>query len=125
MDPHILQHMQNLYGLNPDAPHMALGFPRLPPLAHKRLLGPGSSMTERLGSPRDVARADMDGFAEEFRERTAALVSGDGFLPAGHPLSNKKHRLRALVAENQRLQQENQDLKQKLAASEKRDQFSS
>ena len=31
MDNLVIKHLQDLYGLNPNIPHLALQFPRLPP----------------------------------------------------------------------------------------------
>ncbi len=115
MDDHVEGHMRDLYGLNPDVPHMAFQFPRLPPLARMGLAGPTGPMQDRLGAGEDLARADFARFQDEFRQKAMGLLTGSGPLPPAHPLNSGRRLVNSLMAENDKLQKENQDLRDQLA----------
>lgn len=115
MDDHLERHLRDLYGLNPDMPHMAFQFPRLPPLARHGLAGPTSSTQDRLGAGEDLARADFARFQDEFRQKAMGLLTGSGPMPPAHPLNNSRRLVNKLMAENDKLQKENQDLRDQLA----------
>ena len=114
MDPHIERHLRGLYGLDPDTPHIALGFPRLPPLALARL-GLPEDNTRRFD--RSTARAQLDAFAGAYRKMAAGLMEGRSVIPPGHPLYERERDAESLRVENDRLRQENQDLKARLDGS--------
>ena len=115
MDGHVERHLRDLYGLNPDIPHMAFQFPRLPPLARLGLAGPTGSTQDRLGAGEDLARADFARFQDEFRQKAMGLLTGSGPLPPAHPLNNGRRLVNSLMAENDKLQKENQDLRDQLS----------
>lgn len=111
--------LRDLYGLNPDTPHMAFQFPRLPPVVRRRLAGPAGAMPDRLGAAGEIARADIVRFQEEFRQKAAGLVGGPASLPPGHPLDSGRRLVNSLMAENDKLQKENQDLRKQLSEAER------
>lgn len=114
MDPHVEKHLRGLYGLDPDVPHMALGFPRLPPLALARLGLPADD-TRRFGA--NIARAQLDAFVEAHRRRAAGLAENKMVVPPGHPLYDGERSTASLRAENDLLRKENQDLRERLDGS--------
>ena len=117
MDLHAEKHLRGLYGLDPDIPHPALGFPRLPPLALARLGLPADD-TRRFGS--NVARVQLDAFVEAYRRRAAGLAEGRMVVPPGHPLYSGERSAASLRAENDMLRKENQKLKTQLGDSSSR-----
>ena len=117
MDQHIEKHLRGLYGLDPDIPHPALGFPRLPPLALARLGLPADD-TRRFGP--NLPRVQLDAFVEAHRRRAAGLVDGRVVVPPGHPLYDGARSAASLRAENDMLRKENQELKTRLGDSPSR-----
>ena len=118
-DASVADRLRDLYGLNPDIPHMAFQFPRLPPMARRGLAGSAGAMPDRMGTAGEIARADIVRFQEEFRQKAAGLVGGSGSLPPGHPLDSGRRLVNSLMAENDKLQKENQDLRKQLSKMER------
>ena len=115
-DEHALQHMRDLYGLNPNIPSLALQFPRLPPMlgnpmfkidenpANKQFLRDGSAINQKL-----------DGFSQMYQQYASGLLTmNSGIIPPGHPLFNKKNSIESLKAQNDKLLKENLELKKKI-----------
>ena len=110
-------HIKQLYGLDPDIPHPALGFPRLPPLAMARLGLPERATRLHVDH---TARAHLDMFREMYRQKAAGLLEGQTVIPNGHPLYRGQHNIELLRVENEQLRQENRDLKARLEKSDSR-----
>ena len=106
--------LRSMYGLDPDLYNMAFQFPRLPPAARERIGAPRNA-PPRMGD--DFLAADFEQFRAAFLERAAALATGSATVPPGHPLSHGRRLLNSVMAENEKLQKENQDLREKLRAS--------
>lgn len=113
MDEQALARLRDLYGLSPDAPHLALQFPRLPPgLPGRGLLGPPGRMPPRMAGPPGPRLGD---FADSYLGAAAGMAEPGSARPAppGHPLFAGQ-RDASLRAENDRLRRENADLRRKL-----------
>lgn len=115
-DPAVNQ-LRNIYGLNPDTPHIALQFPRLPP----RLFNPmhkifENPIKEKFTEERELINKKLEGFQWSYQSYAAGLMNmnSTGIIPPGHPLFNQKNSVIALKAENDKLLKENFELKKKL-----------
>ncbi|MYH03582.1 MAG: hypothetical protein F4010_05775 [Cenarchaeum sp. SB0669_bin_11] len=106
--------LKTLYGHNPDMYNTAFQFPRLPPAALKRI-GINNDTFYRLGD--DILSADFETFRAAFLERANALTTGSATVPPGHPLSSGRRLLNSVIAERDKLQKENQELREQLKAT--------
>lgn len=108
-------HLRTLYGLNPDVPHMALQFPRLPPMEKNRF-GPHTDPVKGKFM-QDAASLShkLYGFRHMFQQQAAGLLALDSpIIPPGHPLYGDKNSIKMLQTENDKLQKENMRLKKML-----------
>lgn len=103
--------LKTLYGLDPDMYNMAFQFPRLPPTALKRISIRNDTFY-RLSD--DIRSADFETFRAAFLERANALTMGSATIPPGHPLSSGRRLLNSVMAEKDKLQKENQELREQL-----------
>lgn len=116
MESHEERHLRGLYGLDPDVPHVALAFPRLPPLALARL-GLPQETPRRYGD--QLACRQLDMFRDVYRLQAAGLLNGKNMVPPGHPLFGGIS-IQSLKSENDRLRAENEDLKRSISDSDSR-----
>ncbi|MGH1566781.1 MAG: hypothetical protein ACRBB5_05045 [Nitrosopumilus sp.] len=116
MDNLTMKHMQDLYGLNPNLPHIALQFPRLPP----RLVNPmfkiyENPMKEQLSQQSATINQKLQGFQRMYQEYASGLLSMNStIIPPGHPLYTRQNSVETLQSENDKLLKENLELKKKL-----------
>lgn len=115
LDDTVNSHLQNLYGLNPDVPHVALQFPRLPPVGNTMF---GTYVDPVKGKfMQDAASLShkLYGFHHVFQQQAAGLFAlGSPIIPPGHPLYGGKNSIEMLRTENDKLQKENTRLKKML-----------
>ena len=113
MDNHIDGHLRNLYGLNPDTPHIALQFPRLPPMAGRPMFGTyGDPTKEQFTQDTASISHNLYRFHHMFQQHAAGLLTmNSSIIPPGHPLYNRKNSVEMLQTENDKLQKENARLK--------------
>ena len=104
-----------LYGFDPDVYNMAFQFPRLPPTALKRI-GVRDDTFYRLGD--DILAADFEAFRAAFLERANALTTGSATTPPGHPLNSGRRLLNSVMAEKEKLQKENHELREQLKTAQ-------
>ena len=116
MDDMTTKHLQNLYGLNPNLPHLALQFPRLPPgLTSPIFKLYENPLKEEFASQSETINEKLQGFQRMYQQHAAGLMTmGTGVIPPGHPLYSKQNSVRTLQAENDKLMKENLELKKKL-----------
>lgn len=116
MDNLAIKHLQNLYGLNSNIPHMALQFPRLPPgLTHPMFKIYENPMKEQFSQQADSVNQKLQGFQHLYQQYASGLLSmNSAIIPPGHPLYTRQNSVETLQSENDKLLKENLELKKKL-----------
>ncbi len=116
MDNSVNKHLQDLYGLNPNIPHLALQFPRLPPgLTHPMFKIYETPMKEQFSQEMDTINQKLQGFQQMYQQYASGLVSMNStIIPPGHPLYTRQNSVQTLQTENDKLLKENLNLKKKL-----------
>ena len=116
MDDLAIKHLQNLYGLNPSVPHLALQFPRLPPgLTHPMFKIYENPMKEQFLQDMSTINQKLKGFQHMYQQYANGLLSmNSNIIPPGHPLYSRQNSVETLQAENDKLLKENLELKKKL-----------
>ena len=116
MDNLPIKHLQDLYGLNPNIPHMALQFPRLPPgLTHPMFKIYENPMKEKFSQDVASINQKLQGFQHMYQQYAAGLLSmNSSIIPPGHPLYTRENSFETLQTENDKLMKENLELKKKL-----------
>ncbi len=116
MDNLTIKHLQNLYGLNPDIPHIALQFPRLPPgLTYPMFKIYETPMKEQFSQEISTMNQKLQGFQHMYQQYASGLISmNSAIIPPGHPLFSRQNSVQTLQTENDKLLKENLNLKKKL-----------
>ncbi len=116
MDNSVIKHLQDLYGLNPNIPHLALQFPRLPPgLTHPMFKIYETPMKEQFSQEMDTINQKLQGFQQMYQQYASGLISMNStIIPSGHPLHTRQNSVQTLQTENDKLLKENLNLKKKL-----------
>jgi len=111
-----IKHLQNLYGLNPDIPHIALQFPRLPPgLTYPMFKIYETPMKEQFSQEISTMNQKLQGFQHMYQQYASGLISmNSAIIPPGHPLFSRQNSVQTLQTENDKLLKENLNLKKKL-----------
>jgi len=120
-----IKHLRDLYGLNPNIPHLALQFPRLPPgLTNQMFKIFENPMKEKFAEDNATINKKLQGFQQSYQRYASGLLTmnSNGIIPPGHPLFNRVNSVNTLKAENDKLLKENLELKKKL--DEKKDSHS-
>jgi hypothetical protein len=123
MDKLEFNHLQNIYGLNPNVPHMAFQFPRLPPgLSNSAFKVFENPMKEQFLKQTETINQKLQGFQHMYQQYASGLLSMNSMIiPPGHPLYNKQNSISSLQTENDKLLKENLELKKKLDKKPKSD----
>ncbi len=116
MDNYAIKHLQNLYGLNPDIPHLALQFPRLPPgLTHPMFKIYDTPIKEQFSDELATINQKLQGFQHMYQQHASSLLSMNStIIPPGHPLYNRQNSAETLQVTNDKLLKENLNLKKRL-----------
>ena len=111
-----MRHLQDLYGLNPNLPHMAFQFPRLPPgLNHPLSPIHQNQMKSQLSQHDETLNQKLQGFQKMYQEYASGLLSRESpIVPSSHPLFTGRNSIQTLKTENDKLIKENLELKKKL-----------
>jgi hypothetical protein len=111
-----IKHMQDLYGLNPNIPHMAFQFPRLPPgISNPMFKIYENPMKEQFSEQTDTINQKLQGFQHMYQQYASGLLTMNStIIPPGHPLYSRQNSAKTLQTENSKLLKENQDLKKQL-----------
>ncbi len=116
MDNLAIKHLQDLYGLNPNIPHMAFQFPRLPPgLSNPMFKIYENPMKEQFSEQADTINQKLQGFQHMYQQYASGLLTMNStIIPPGHPLYSRQNSAKTLQTENNKLLKENQELKKQL-----------
>ena len=116
MDNLAIKHLQDLYGLNPDIPHMAFQFPRLPPgITNPMFKIYENPMKAQFLKNAETINQKLRGFQQMYQQHAAGLLTmNSGIIPPGHPLYTRNNSIETLQNENDKLLKENLELKKKL-----------
>ena len=116
MDNLAIKHMQDLYGLNPNIPHMAFQFPRLPPgISNPMFKIYENPMKEQFSEQADTINQKLQGFQHMYQQYASGLLTMNStIIPPGHPLYSRQNSAKTLQTENNKLLKENQELKKQL-----------
>jgi len=116
MDNFVIKHLQDLYGLNPSIPHLALQFPRLPPgLTHPMFKIYENPMKDQFSDEVSAISQKLQGFQHMYQQYASGLLSmNSAIIPPGHPLYNRQNSVETLQAKNDKLLKENLQLKKKV-----------
>jgi len=116
LDNLAMKHLQDLYGLNPNIPHMAFQFPRLPPsLTNHMFKVYENPMKEQFLKNAETINQKLQGFQQMYQQHAAGLLTmTSGIIPPGHPLYTRQNSVETLQNENNKLLKENLELKKKL-----------
>ena len=116
MDNSVFKHLQDLYGLNPDIPHLALQFPKLPPgLTHPMFKIYETPMKKQFSQEISTMNQKLQGFQHMYQQYASGLISmSSTIIPPGHPLYTRQNSVQTLQAKNDKLLKENLNLKKKL-----------
>jgi len=116
VDNFAIKHLQDLYGLNPNIPHMAFQFPRLPPgLTNPMFKIHENPMKEQFLQNASTINQKLQGFQHMYQQYASGLISmNSNVIPPGHPLYTRQNSIEMLQNQNDKLLQENLELKKKL-----------
>jgi len=116
VDNLVTKHLEDLYGLNPNIPHLALQFPRLPPgLIRPMFKIYETPMKEQFSQELDTINQKLQGFQHMYQQYASGLLSmNSAIIPPGHPMYTRQNSVQTLQTENDKLLKENLNLKKKL-----------
>ena len=117
MDEQVFRQLRDLYGLNPDIPHRAFQFPRLPPgLTHPMFKIFENPMKDKFNQNASSLNKKLEGFQKLYQQHASGLVTMNSsrVIPPGHPLFSEKNSIESLKAENEKLLKQNIELKKQL-----------
>ncbi|MBA4454113.1 MAG: hypothetical protein ACO2Y5_08025 [Nitrosopumilaceae archaeon] len=117
MDDLVIKQLRDLYGLNPEIPHRAFQFPRLPPgITHPMFKIHENPTKEKFSQDTASLNKKLDGFQKLYQQHASGLMgmNSSTIIPPGHPLFSEKNSIESLKAENDKLLKQNLELKKKL-----------
>ncbi|MDH3696150.1 MAG: hypothetical protein OEQ15_02425 [Nitrosopumilus sp.] len=116
MDNLVIKHLQDLYGLNPNIPHLAFQFPRLPPgLPNAMFKINENPMRKQFLQNAETINQKLQGFQHMYQQYASGLLSMNSkVIPPGHPLYTRQNSVETLQTTNDKLLKENLELKKKL-----------
>lgn len=116
MDETEINHLRELYGLNPNVVPYALQFPRLPPGLFNPMNGLHNSPKGQFTKKGNNLNPQLKDFKEMYQKFASGLIEHhpSALIPPGHPLFSRQNSVETLRAENSKLKQENIELKKQL-----------
>lgn len=112
-----IKQLKDIYGLNPNIPHLALQFPRLPPgLSNPLFKIFENPMKEKFTEENASINKKLEGFQQSYQRYASGLLTmnSGAIVPPGHPLFSRQNSVSTLKTENDKLLKENLELKKKL-----------
>ena len=112
-----IKQLKDIYGLNPNIPHLALQFPRLPPgLSNPLFKIFENPMKEKFAEENALINKKLEGFQQSYQRYASGLLTmnSGAIVPPGHPLFSRQNSVNTLKTENDKLLKENLELKKKL-----------
>ena len=121
MDNMVTNHLRDLYGLNPNIPHLAFQFPRLPPgMSNPMFKTNENPMKAQFLRNAETINQKLQGFQHLYQQYASGLLSmSSTVVPPGHPLYTRQNSVETLQTENDKLLKENLELKKKLEKESK------
>jgi hypothetical protein len=121
MDNMVSNHLRDLYGLNPNIPHLAFQFPRLPPGINNPMFKTHENpMKEQFLRNAETINQKLQGFQHMYQQYAAGLLTMNStVIPPGHPAYTRQNSIETLQTENDKLIKENLELKKKLEKESK------
>ena len=114
MDNYVIDHLKSLYGMDPNVPHAALQFPRMPPSIKPQLFKGHDPVMERFARQTKTASRILYDFQQAYQRHASGLLAMNSqIIPPGHPLHIDES-IEALKAENDKMARENAELRKKL-----------
>ena len=112
----VANHLRDLYGLNPNIPHLAFQFPRLPPgISNPMFKTHENPMKEQFLKNAETINQKLQGFQHMYQQYAAGLLTMNStVIPPGHPAYTRQNSIETLQTENDKLIKENLELKKKL-----------
>ena len=120
MEKMVAEHLRSLYGLNPNIPHLAFQFPRIPPditeATPNTMFKSHENPTKRqMIRDAETVNQKLQGFQHMYRQHAAGLLTMNSpVIPPGHPAYTRQNSIQTLQTENDRLLKENLELQKKL-----------
>jgi hypothetical protein len=116
MDNMVANHLRDLYGLNPNIPHLAFQFPRLPPgMSNPMFKTNENPMKAQFLRNAETINQKLQGFQHLYQQYAAGLVTMNStVIPPGHPAYTRQNSIETLQTEKDKLIKENLELKKKL-----------
>ena len=116
MNNTVTNYLLDLYGLNPNIPHVAFQFPRLPPgLANPMFKNHENPMKAQFLKNADNMAQKLQGFQHMYQQYANGLLTMTStVIPPGHPAYTRQNSVETLQTENDKLIKENLELKKKL-----------
>ena len=117
MDDFVIKQLRDLYGLNPDIPHSAFQFPRLPPGITQSIVKIHENpMKEKFLQESESLNKKLEGFQKLYQQYASGLMKMNptAIIPPGHPMFSKRNSIESLKMENDKLLKQNLELKKRL-----------
>ena len=113
VDNLVIKHLQDLYGLNPNIPHLVFQFPRLPPgLPNAMFKINENPMRKQFLQDAETINQKLRGFQHMYQQYAAGLLTMTStVIPPGHPAYTRQNSIESLQTENDKLIKENLELK--------------
>ena len=94
-----IKQLKDIYGLNPNIPHLALQFPRLPPgLSNPLFKIFENPMKEKFAEENALINKKLERFQQSYQRYASGLLTmnSGAIVPPGHPLFSRQNSVSTL-----------------------------